>query len=77
MHALGRVSVLAAVLMAVTTGCGWHHDASSDATPGPASSSAAPSGTPSGYAQMEKKVDAAESAAAAADRDAAADDTDR
>ncbi|MGN5380199.1 hypothetical protein ACQ4WX_32510 [Streptomyces lasalocidi] len=36
-------------------------------------SSAAPSGSagaPSGYADMQKKVDAAESAAAAADRDA-------
>ncbi|MFS4094299.1 hypothetical protein [Streptomyces sp. AF1A] len=54
-----------ALLVALTAGCA-HHDGSSPKAP-------APSGTPSGYADMLKKVNAAESAAAAADRDAAAD----
>ncbi|MEU6776260.1 hypothetical protein [Streptomyces sp. NPDC046759] len=54
-----------ALLVALTAGCA-HHDGASPKTP-PAS------GTPSGYAQMQKKVDAAQSAAAAADRDAASD----
>ncbi|MFK4109057.1 hypothetical protein [Streptomyces sp. NPDC002176] len=47
-------------LAALTTACG-HDDA------------ATPSSTPSGYADMKQKVDAAESAAAAADRDATSD----
>ncbi|MFF3914592.1 hypothetical protein ACFYZB_14045 [Streptomyces sp. NPDC001852] len=55
-----------ALLVALTAGCA-HHDGASPATP-PASG--APTGTPSGYAEMQKKVNAAESAAAAADRDA-------
>lgn len=55
-------AVTLAALAALITGCG-HDDA---ATP---SSTA----TPSGYADMKKKVDAAESAAAAADRDATSD----
>ncbi|MEV6114866.1 hypothetical protein AB0L59_20705 [Streptomyces sp. NPDC052109] len=57
-----------ALLMALTAGCA-HHDGAAPSTP-PAS------GTPSGYAEMQKKVNAAESAAAAADRDAASG-TDR
>ncbi|MEU2928793.1 hypothetical protein ABZ636_27655 [Streptomyces sp. NPDC007251] len=57
-----------ALLAALTAGCA-HHDAAAPKTR-PAS------GTPSGYAEMQKKVDAAESAAAAADRDAASN-TDR
>jgi hypothetical protein len=54
-----------ALLVAFTAGCA-HHDGASPKAP-------AASGTPSGYADMLKKVNAAESAAAAADRDAAAD----
>ncbi|MEU8970405.1 hypothetical protein AB0D11_14175 [Streptomyces monashensis] len=65
-----RVCAAAAVagLVALTTGCA-HQDGAAPAS----SSSAAPSGSAgaaSGYADMKKKVDAAESAAAAADRDA-------
>ncbi|MEV7691267.1 hypothetical protein ACFW1F_22950 [Streptomyces bungoensis] len=59
-----------AVLVALTAGCAPHDGPSARATPGQASP------TPSGYGEMLKKVDAAESAAAAADRDAA-DDADR
>ncbi|AKJ10758.1 hypothetical protein ABB07_12255 [Streptomyces incarnatus] len=51
-----------ALLVALTAGCA-HHDGASPKAP-------AGSGTPSGYAEMQKKVNAAESAAAAADRDA-------
>ncbi|WP_405552752.1 hypothetical protein [Streptomyces sp. NBC_01171] len=53
-------AVTLAALAALTTACG--HD-----------KAATPSSTPSGYADMKKKVDAAESAAAAADRDARSD----
>lgn len=53
-------AVTLAALAALTTACG-HDDA------------ATPSSTPSGYADMKQKVDAAESAASAADRDAAGD----
>ncbi|MFJ5516149.1 hypothetical protein ACIQB4_03690 [Streptomyces griseoluteus] len=53
-------AVTLAALAALTTACG-HDDA------------ATPAGTPSGYADMRQKVDAAESAAAAADRDATSD----
>jgi hypothetical protein len=69
MRARRAAAALPAVtlLAALTAGCA-HHDAASPKTP-------AVSGTPapSGYAEMRKKVDAAESAAAAADRDAASD----
>ncbi|MFF7972266.1 hypothetical protein [Streptomyces sp. NPDC007905] len=54
-----------ALLVALGAGCAPHGDAS----PRPPSGS----GTPSGYAEMQKKVNAAQSAAAAADRDAAGD----
>ncbi|MFI5974209.1 hypothetical protein [Streptomyces sp. NPDC051452] len=57
----------AAVLAALVTGCAHQDGASSHPASG---ASTAPSGTPSGYAEMKRKVDAAESAAAAADRDA-------
>ncbi|MFI8351124.1 hypothetical protein [Streptomyces sp. NPDC085596] len=53
-------AVTLAALAALTTACG--HD-----------KTATPSSTPSGYADMKQKVDAAESAAAAADRDATSD----
>ncbi|MFD8258088.1 hypothetical protein [Streptomyces griseoluteus] len=53
-------AVTLAALAALTTACG--HD-----------EAATPTGTPSGYADMKQKVDAAESAAAAADRDATTD----
>ncbi|MGW3110387.1 hypothetical protein [Streptomyces sp. NPDC001091] len=53
-------AVTLAALAALTTACG--HD-----------EVATPSSTPSGYADMKQKVDAAESAAAAADRDATSD----
>ncbi|MEU4108541.1 hypothetical protein [Streptomyces sp. NPDC027717] len=60
----GTRQVAAAVTLAavavLTTACG--HD-----------EAATPSSTPSGYADMKQKVDAAESAAAAADRDATSD----
>ncbi|KOV63333.1 hypothetical protein [Streptomyces sp. MMG1121] len=58
-----------ALLVALTAGCA-HHDGASPKTP---AATGAPSGTPSGYAQMKQKVDAAQSAAAAADRDATSD----
>ncbi|MFG2604683.1 hypothetical protein ACGFT2_14190 [Streptomyces sp. NPDC048514] len=57
----------AAVLAALVTGCA---DQDGVSAPPASGASTAPSGTPSGYADMKKKVDAAESAAAAADRDA-------
>ncbi|MFF9361896.1 hypothetical protein [Streptomyces griseoluteus] len=53
-------AVTLAAVAALTTACG--HDGA-----------ATPSSTPSGYADMKQKVDAAQSAAAAADRDAAGD----
>ncbi|MEV0183397.1 hypothetical protein AB0I54_29490 [Streptomyces sp. NPDC050625] len=56
-------AVLIALLAALAVGCSGHDGA------GPK----APTATPSGYSQMRQKVDAAESAAAAADRDAASD----
>ncbi|MGW4562766.1 hypothetical protein ACWEN3_10270 [Streptomyces sp. NPDC004561] len=62
-----------AVLVSLTSGCAHRDGASPGAAPATASTSPAPAGTPSGYADMEKKVNAAESAAAAADRDAAGD----
>ncbi|MFF8647354.1 hypothetical protein ACF06D_03750 [Streptomyces griseoluteus] len=54
------MAVTLAAVAALTTACG-HEGA------------ATPSSTPSGYADMKQKVDAAESAAAAADRDATSD----
>ncbi|MQY40074.1 hypothetical protein SRB17_81040 [Streptomyces sp. RB17] len=54
-----------ALLVALTAGCA-HHDGASAKPP-------SASGTPSGYTDMVKKVNAAESEAAAADRDAARD----
>ncbi|MEU6240161.1 hypothetical protein [Streptomyces sp. NPDC047024] len=63
-------AVLLTALAALATGCG-HDDAAT--TPGAGGSPAAATSAPSGYADMEKKVDAAESAAAAADRDATSD----
>ncbi|MEU6401189.1 hypothetical protein [Streptomyces sp. NPDC046985] len=66
-------AVLAALLSA---GCA-HQDGAGKSAP-PASSASpeqsAPSGSGQGYADMQKKVDAAESAASAADKDAASDD---
>ncbi|KUN09150.1 hypothetical protein AQI95_04670 [Streptomyces yokosukanensis] len=64
-----------AALVAVTAGCA-HHDGASSKAPTGAASATAPSAGPSQLAQMQKKLDAAESAAAAADRDAA-DTADR
>ncbi|MGW3147727.1 MULTISPECIES: hypothetical protein [Streptomyces] len=49
------------LLAALAVGCSGHDGASPKA----------PAATPSGYSQMQQKVDAAESAAAAADQDAA------
>lgn len=75
--AAGAAAGLLTALLA--TGCGRHDGA---ATPAPATSptASAPAG-PGGsagsggdYERMRQKVDAAESAAAAADRDAASDD---
>lgn len=56
-----------ALLAALTAGCAPHDGPTAGATPGTASP------TPSGYAEMLKKADDAESAAAAADRDATSD----
>ncbi|MGW5197231.1 hypothetical protein [Streptomyces spiralis] len=67
-------AVSAALLVGLATGCAGHAGTAPKATPSGTASSAAPSGSPSGYADMKKKVDAAESAVAAADRDAAGDD---
>ncbi|GHE08394.1 hypothetical protein [Streptomyces alanosinicus] len=64
----GRLALAAtaiAALVACTAGCAHHDGASSNAPSG-----ASPSVQPSQLAQMQRKVDAAESAAAAADRDA-------
>ncbi|MFE0516286.1 hypothetical protein [Streptomyces sp. NPDC058964] len=55
------VAVQAVLLAALAVGCSGHEGASSKA----------PGAAPSGYSQMQQKVNAAESAAAAADRDAA------
>ncbi|MBY8342635.1 hypothetical protein LXH13_27190 [Streptomyces spinosirectus] len=59
--------------IALLAGCAGNHGS----TATPPSSSTSPSTSPSGYADMEKKVAAAESALAQADKDAAKDDTDR
>ncbi|MFD8809786.1 hypothetical protein ACFVZ6_30060, partial [Streptomyces sp. NPDC059597] len=58
-------AVLLTALAVLATGCG-HDDAAT--TPGTGSPSATATATPSGYADMKKKVDAAESAAAAGGR---------
>ncbi|MES4888956.1 hypothetical protein [Streptomyces sp. NPDC096012] len=68
-------AAVATALVALTAGCTGQGGASSHPAPG-SPSATAPAGTPTGYADMRKKVDAAESAAAAADRDAA-DPADR
>ncbi|AOR36560.1 hypothetical protein BFF78_40785 [Streptomyces fodineus] len=73
-RSVGTATAVAA-LVALTAGCGHHDGASPKASPD-AVSATAPSAGPSQLAQMQKKVDAAESAAAAADRDAA-DTADR
>ncbi|MGW3208176.1 hypothetical protein [Streptomyces sp. NPDC001135] len=59
-----------ALVVALGAGCA-HHDGASPKTTPDAASATAPSGGPSRLAEMQKKVNAAESAAAAADRDAA------
>ncbi|WP_157857900.1 hypothetical protein [Streptomyces durhamensis] len=64
------LTAAAALAMALTVGCAHHGGAAPKATPG-AASATAPSAGSAQLAQMRKKVDAAESAAAAADRDAA------
>jgi hypothetical protein len=66
--------VAAALLVGLTTGCAGHAGTAPKARPSGSASSAAPSGPPPGYADVKKKVDAAESAGAAADREAASDD---
>ncbi|MFI9807508.1 hypothetical protein ACIHEJ_24625 [Streptomyces sp. NPDC052301] len=63
----------AALLVALTAGCAHPQGAAPKATSGTGASGAAQSAGPSGLAEMRKKVDAAESAAAAADRDASSD----
>ncbi|WP_143658569.1 hypothetical protein [Streptomyces sp. IMTB 2501] len=59
------LATAAAALVALTAGCA-HHDGASPKAP----SGASPSAQPSQLADMQKKVDAAQSAAAAADQDA-------
>ena len=54
-----------ALLVGLTAGCARDHGGAATASP---------SATPSGPADLQKKVAAAESALAAADRDAARDD---
>ncbi|MER6032231.1 hypothetical protein [Streptomyces sp. NPDC001851] len=82
MRARRRSLTLAAATVLVVglgAGCAHHDGASPKATPDAASSTVppdaasttAPSAGPSQLAEMRKKVNAAESAAAAADRDAA------
>ncbi|MER7916292.1 MULTISPECIES: hypothetical protein [unclassified Streptomyces] len=65
-----RAAGVAAVLVALTTGCSHQDGAASPKAPGASPSAPAATGAPSGYGEMEHKLDAAESAAAAADRDA-------
>ncbi|MEU3032746.1 hypothetical protein ACPCBC_29360 [Streptomyces incarnatus] len=60
----------AAVPVAFATGCSHQDDAPSPKAPGASPSAPAATGAPSGYDEMERRLDAAESAAAAADRDA-------
>lgn len=67
------VAACAAVAVLALSGCGGH-GGSSPAGAGQASVSAAPSGlNPSVVREMQRKVDAAQSAANAADSDAASD----
>jgi hypothetical protein len=61
-RALIGPAAVAALVMGLTTGCG----------PGGGAAEKAPA-TPSGYPEMQKKVAAAESALAKADRDASQD----
>ncbi len=65
-------AALLALALGFTAGCTGDHHGSSGAS-APAATSPAPSDDPSGLAEMRKKVDAAESAAAAADKDTAQD----
>lgn len=60
----------AALVMGLTAGCGRDGGAAEKA---PAAPSGYPEITPSGYPEMQKKVAAAESALAQADRDASRD----
>ncbi|MEU6216934.1 hypothetical protein ABZ845_05340 [Streptomyces sp. NPDC047022] len=74
-----RAAVPAVVLlMGLTAGCSGDHSAAGtpSSSTGP-SATGSGSGSGAGVADMEKKVDAAESAAAAADSDAAQDDSGR
>ncbi|MEU7963596.1 hypothetical protein AB0D09_09040 [Streptomyces sp. NPDC049097] len=70
-RALCRAVPAVVLLVGLTAGCAGNHGAA--ATP---SSSAVPSARPSGLAEAQKAVSAAESALARADRDAAQDDSD-
>ncbi|MGW5610234.1 hypothetical protein ACWEWI_29930 [Streptomyces sp. NPDC003753] len=69
---LRAAAPVVALLVGLTAGCAPDHGTA--ATP---VSSGGPSATPSGLADMQKKVAAAESALAQADRDAAQDGTGR
>ncbi|MBO4253411.1 hypothetical protein [Streptomyces griseorubiginosus] len=62
---LGLAAAAVALLAGLTTACA--HDDGSTGTPQKAAA------TPSGYAEMQQKVSAAESALARADKDAAQD----
>ncbi|POX52651.1 hypothetical protein [Streptomyces sp. Ru72] len=80
MRALRAAAPVVALLVGLTAGCARDHGTA--ATPvksgGPsAAPSAASSAAPSGLADMQKKVAAAESALTQADRDAAQDGTGR
>lgn len=70
MTRLRLAAVALAVLASLAAGCA--HDAGP-----PRNAAATPSGAPSGYPEMQQKADAAESALARADKDAAQDGTDR
>ncbi|WP_369394258.1 hypothetical protein AB5J72_46930 [Streptomyces sp. CG1] len=63
------LAAAATALVALAAGCA-HHDGASPKAPSGTASATAPSAGPSQVAEMQKKVDAAQSAAAAADRDA-------
>jgi hypothetical protein len=72
LRALRWAAPAVVLLVGLTAGCARNGGAA--ATP---SSSVAPSARPSGFADVQKALSAAESALAQADRDAAQDDSDR
>ncbi|MEU6539462.1 hypothetical protein [Streptomyces sp. NPDC047000] len=74
---LAVAAALATAVVLLTAGCAGHGHSGTAApqksAPNSAQNAARESAVPSGYAEMRKKADAAESAAAAVDSDAAGD----